>query len=70
LYIQLFNLLLEKQGVTYRRIESSEKPENMSTDWILAALITLVQKILTLEGKTLGRKRYFNLALTVYCWLI
>jgi multisubunit Na+/H+ antiporter MnhB subunit len=24
-------LLLEKQGVTYRRIESSEKPENMST---------------------------------------
>jgi hypothetical protein len=33
-----FNCLLEKQGVTYRRMESSEKPANMWTASILAAL--------------------------------
>jgi hypothetical protein len=37
LYIELFNLLLEKQSATYRRIESFEKPENMSTGLILTA---------------------------------
>jgi hypothetical protein len=32
---------------TYRRIESSEKLENMWTVWILAALITLLRRKLT-----------------------
>jgi uncharacterized membrane protein len=50
----LINLLLEKQGVTYRRMESPEKPENMSTGWTLAALLTNLQENnLRLEGNSL-----------------
>jgi hypothetical protein len=44
LYIELFNFLLKKQGVTHRRMESSQKRENMS-----GRILTLLAILIIIE---------------------